>query len=70
MIILESSTYPGSTRDIIKPFLKKFYVGENFFLGYSPEREDPNNSKFKLENIPKICSGYTKNCLKLGFKQG
>lgn len=67
MIILESSTYPGSTRDIIKPFLKKFYIGENFFLGYSPEREDPNNSKFKLEKIPKICSGYTKNCLKLGF---
>ena len=65
MLILESSTYPGFTRSIIVPYLKKFKIGKFFFIGYSPEREDPNNIKFNLENIPKICSGYTTNCLKL-----
>ena len=65
MIILESSTYPGSTKDLILPFLKKFKVGHNFFVGYSPEREDPNNKKYNLENIPKICSGYSTYCKKL-----
>ena len=65
LLILESSTYPGSTRKYFLPILKKFKLGNNFFLGYSPEREDPNNFKFKLENIPKICSGYSINCLDL-----
>ena len=65
LIILESSTYPGSTKDLILPFLKKFKVGHNFFVGYSPEREDPNNKKYNLENIPKICSGYSTYCKKL-----
>ena len=65
LIILESSTYPGSTRNIILPYLKKFKVGENFFLAYSPEREDPNNKKYKLKDIPKICSGYSKKCFNL-----
>ena len=65
LIILESSTYPGSTKDLILPFLKKFQVGYNFFVGYSPEREDPNNKKYNLENIPKICSGYSRYCKKL-----
>lgn len=63
ILILESSTYPGSTKQILTPYLKRFKIGINFFLGYSPEREDPNNSKFKLKNIPKICSGYTNTCL-------
>ena len=65
ILILESSTYPGSTKQILTPYLKKFKIGNNFFLGYSPEREDPNNSKFKLKNIPKICSGYTNTCLNI-----
>lgn len=65
IIILESSTYPGSTKELLTPFLKKFFIGKNFFLGYSPEREDPNNKKFNLENIPKICSGYTQNCSRI-----
>ena len=65
LLILESSTYPGSTRNILLPFLKKFDLGKNFFLGYSPEREDPNNSRYRLENIPKICSGFSNTCLKL-----
>ncbi len=65
LLILESSTYPGSTRSVVMPYLKKFEIGKKFFLGYSPEREDPNNTKYKLENIPKICSGYSIQCLKL-----
>jgi UDP-N-acetyl-D-glucosamine dehydrogenase len=65
IIILESSTYPGSTREIILPYLKNFLIGKNFFLGYSPEREDPNNKKYSLETIPKICSGFTNNCLNI-----
>ena len=64
IIILESSTYPGSTREIINNFLlkNKFIIGKNFFLGYSPEREDPNNKTFHIENIPKLCSGVSKSC--------
>lgn len=65
ILILESSTYPGSTKKTFLPVIKKFKIGINFFVGYSPEREDPNNKKYKLEEIPKICSGYTKNCSKL-----
>ena len=65
IIILESSTYPGSTRDFISPYLKSFVIGKNFFLGYSPEREDPNNKIYSLETIPKICSGFTDNCLNI-----
>tara|TARA_A100001011_G_scaffold174851_1_gene183501 strand:+ start:360 stop:1637 length:1278 start_codon:yes stop_codon:yes gene_type:complete len=65
LIVLESSTYPGSTREFARTFLKRFRIGENFFLGYSPEREDPNNKSFKLSNIPKVVSGYSNNCLDL-----
>jgi len=65
ILILESSTYPGSTRDFISPYLKSFVIGKNYFLGYSPEREDPNNKKYSLETIPKICSGFTSNCLNI-----
>jgi UDP-N-acetyl-D-glucosamine dehydrogenase len=66
MIILESTTYPGTTNEIIRPCLekKKFIIGENFFLGYSPERENPG-SKIEFNKIVKICSGATKNCLSL-----
>ena len=65
LLILESSTYPGSTKELMIPFLKKFNIGKDFFLGYSPEREDPNNKKFTIENITKICGGYSSNCLVL-----
>ncbi len=63
-IVLESSTYPGSTREMIEPIIKqkKFTLGENFFLGYSPEREDPSNKKYNISNIPKLLSGATNNC--------
>ncbi|MDA9650323.1 nucleotide sugar dehydrogenase [Candidatus Pelagibacter sp.] len=64
LIILESSTYPGCTRNIMNEILlkNKFKLGCNIFVGYSPEREDPNNKKYNIKNIPKISSGLTKNC--------
>ena len=66
-ISLESTTYPGTTREIIYPFLKKkFDVGKNFFLIYSPEREDPGRKNILLQNIPKILGGYSETCEKIG----
>jgi len=67
LISLESTTYPGTTEEIIGEFLKVrgFKVGENIFLSYSPEREDPGNTKFSTSNIPKIVSGYSSSCLEL-----
>ena len=67
-IILESSVYPGATKKIFFEILsKKFDLGNNFFLTYSPERIDPGKSqgdtKTKLEKIPKLISGYSPNCL-------
>src|SRR5687768_16747385 len=56
LIILESTTYPGTTRDVVLPILAAggLRVGENFFLAYSPEREDPGNPQFAAGNIPKV----------------
>ena len=66
IIILESSSYPGTTKKMIKIIGdKKYQIGENIFFGYSPEREDPGNKKYKNTDIVKIVSGYTDNCLKL-----
>ena len=67
LIILESTTYPGTTREIIKPLLEKtgLKTGYDFFLAYSPEREDPGNKKFSVSKIPKVIGGYTDNCLQL-----
>ncbi|MEK7519496.1 MAG: nucleotide sugar dehydrogenase [Patescibacteria group bacterium] len=67
LIILESSTYPGTTREIILPILKKggFKVGKDFFLAYSPERIDPGNKEYRLTDISRVVGGITKNCTKL-----
>jgi UDP-N-acetyl-D-glucosamine dehydrogenase len=67
LYILESTIYTGLLRKIVKEFClkKNFKLGEDFFGGYSPEREDPGNSKFSIKNIPKLCSGLTVNCKKL-----
>ncbi len=66
LLILESTTYPGTTEEKIKPFIdKKFKIGKNFFLGYSPERENPGDESFSFSNVPKICSGYTLRCTQL-----
>ena len=68
IIILKSTTYPGTTEEKIKPILEKekFKVGEDIFLIYSPEREDPGNKEFRTEDIPKILGGYTEKCSILG----
>ena len=67
LIILESSTYPGTTREIILPRLEKtnLKIGKDFFLAYSPERIDPGNKEYKLENIPRVVGGITQRCTKL-----
>jgi len=68
-IILECTSYPGTTEDYFLPIFKKykFKVGKDIFLGYSPEREDPGNKNFSVlkKNIPKVVSGYSKNCLEI-----
>ena len=66
ILSLESTTYPGTSEEIILPYLKKFDVGKNFFLIYSPEREDPGNKEFSNDKIPKVVGGYTKKCLEIG----
>lgn len=69
VISLESTTYPGTTEEEIKPRLesKGLTVGEDIFLVYSPEREDPGNASFATGNIPKVCGGCTDDCLKMGL---
>ena len=64
---LESTTYPGTTREIIYPVLKKkFNVGKNFYLIYSPEREDPGRKNILLKNIPKVMGGFSSKCTLVG----
>jgi UDP-N-acetyl-D-glucosamine dehydrogenase len=64
LVILESSTYPGTTREVLQPLLEQsgLKVGEDIFLGYSPERIDPGNKAFRIEEIPKVVSGVTEKC--------
>jgi len=60
LVILESTTYPGTTEELVKPILEKqsnLKCGKDFFLAFSPERIDPGNLKYKLSNIPKIVGG-------------
>ena len=61
LIILESTTYPGTTREKIGKELNKFKIGEDIFLSYSPERENPG-SKMPFENVTKVTSGYSRQC--------
>ncbi len=64
LIILESTTYPGTTEEVILPILAEsgLKVGEDFFLAFSPERVDPGNPTFNTVNIPKVVGGVTPNC--------
>ena len=67
IIILESTTYPGTTLEIVKPILEKnssLVAGQDFFLGYSPERIDPGNKEWTFKNTPKIVSGINETSLK------
>lgn len=68
LICLESTTYPGTTEEIMLPVLQSngLKVGKDFFLVYSPEREDPGNPVFQVHNIPKVVGGVTATCLHLG----
>ena len=64
LVILESTTYPGTTEEIVQPVLEKngMRAGIDFFLAYSPERIDPGNRCFQLRNTPKIVAGLTESC--------
>src|SRR5699024_7768611 len=67
LVVLESTTYPGTTEELLKPILEEqgFKCGEDFFLAYSPERVDPGNKQFKTKNTPKVVGGITENCTKV-----
>ena len=68
LIILESTTYPGTTDELMRPMLEKngLITGEDFFLCFSPERVDPGNPKYQTSNIPKVVGGTTPNCTHVG----
>ena len=67
LVCLESTTYPGTTDEIVLPRLRAggLRVGEDFFLAFSPEREDPGNTQFETATIPKVVGGTTPACLDL-----
>ncbi|NOK17911.1 nucleotide sugar dehydrogenase [Corallococcus carmarthensis] len=67
LFILESTTYPGTTEEILKPLLEKggLKAGVDFFLAFSPEREDPGNKGFNTKTIPKVVGGYSPACLEV-----
>jgi UDP-N-acetyl-D-glucosamine dehydrogenase len=68
IVVLESTTYPGTTRELILPEMesKGLKVGHDFYLCFSPERIDPGNEKYKTANTPKILGGITPNCGEMG----
>jgi UDP-N-acetyl-D-glucosamine dehydrogenase len=65
LVVLQSTTYPGTTEDVLRPILEEqsgLRVGEHFYLGYAPERVDPGNGVWNLRNTPKIVSGVSSEC--------
>jgi UDP-N-acetyl-D-glucosamine dehydrogenase len=68
LVILESTTYPGTTDELVLPMLSKsgLTAGKDFFLCFSPERVDPGNPKFQTRNIPKVVGGVTATCTEMG----
>ncbi len=68
LVILESTTYPGTTDELVLPMLEKsgLKVGHDFFLCFSPERVDPGNANFQTHNIPKVVGGTTQACTEVG----
>jgi UDP-N-acetyl-D-glucosamine dehydrogenase len=66
LIILQSTTHPGTTEDIVLPILERsgLEVGEDFFLGYAPERVDPGNKHYSIRTTPKLVAGVTAKCLR------
>jgi len=67
LVVLESTTYPGTTEELIKPKLEEsgLKVGRDFFLAFSPERVDPGNPEYNTQNTPKIVGGTTPTCLRI-----
>ena len=67
LVVLESTTYPGTTREVLLPALSKLglTVGEDVFLAFSPERVDPGNPKYHTKNTPKVVGGITPACTEL-----
>jgi len=67
LIVLESTTYPGTTEEEMKPILEEtgLVVGQDFFLAYSPERENPGDTRYTTDKIPKVVGGVTPACLKV-----
>jgi UDP-N-acetyl-D-glucosamine dehydrogenase len=71
LVILESSTYPGTTEEVVMPIIEKLSglrAGVDFFLAFSPEREDPGNPNFNTATIPKVVGGYTKQCTEIACR--
>jgi UDP-N-acetyl-D-glucosamine dehydrogenase len=68
LVSLESTTYPGTTEELMLPILQSagLEVGQDFFLVFSPEREDPGNAQYEVKTIPKVVGGTTPACLKHG----
>jgi UDP-N-acetyl-D-glucosamine dehydrogenase len=69
LIVLESTTYPGTSREVLKPLLARsgLEFGRDIFLAFSPEREDPGNSEFSLTSVPKIVGGDDRDALELAI---
>jgi UDP-N-acetyl-D-glucosamine dehydrogenase len=69
LVVLESTTYPGTTRDVVLPILEKsgLKAGRDFFLAYSTERADPADKTFTTSNIPKVIGGITPRCTELAI---
>ena len=69
LVVLESTTYPGTTRDVLLPLFSErgLEVGHDFFLCFSPERVDPGNAVWRTENTPKVIGGITEACLNAGL---
>lgn len=67
LVVLESTTYPGTTEEVCKPILERtgLKCGVDFFLAFSPERVDPGNKQFKTKNTPKVVGGVTKDCTEI-----
>jgi UDP-N-acetyl-D-glucosamine dehydrogenase len=67
LVVLESTTYPGTTEEVLRPILEGsgLVAGQDFFLAYSPEREDPGNRDFATRNIPKVIGGFDETSLRL-----
>ena len=69
LVSLESTTYPGTTREVMKPILEKsgLKAGKDFYMAFSPEREDPGNKNFRTATIPKVVGGYDKKSLQIAL---